>query len=135
MTEPFVIARLRTEKVGPVFDANFLPTRRVLCRFYTQQVTPLNQKRWSLNRFWTLFDFGFKVVRHEEPQRFIKACNAGFQHAKGDYIVLLNNDTEVTGGWLDELKQAFTRFDKVGAVGSKLLYPDGTLQAAGGIVE
>ena len=80
------------------------------------------------------FVSGIKVVRHEEPQRFIKACNAGFQHAKGDYIVLLNNDTEVTGGWLDELKQAFTRFDKVGAVGSKLLYPDGTLQAAGGIV-
>ena len=64
----------------------------------------------------------------------ICSINAGFQHAKGDYIVLLNNDTEVTGGWLDELKQAFTRFDKVGAVGSKLLYPDGTLQAAGGIV-
>ena len=77
---------------------------------------------------------GIKVVRNKEPQRFIKACNSGASQAKGDYIVLLNNDTEVTNGWLDALIQAFTRFDNVGAVGSTLLYPDGTLQGAGGIV-
>lgn len=77
---------------------------------------------------------GIKVIHNSEPQRFIGACNIGAKNSEGEYIVLLNNDTEVTHGWLDELVQAFERFDNVGAVGSKLLYPDGTLQGAGGIV-
>jgi len=77
---------------------------------------------------------GIKVVRNTEPQRFIEACNAGAKAARGEYIILLNNDTEVTDGWIDELIDGFNRFPSVGAVGSKLLYPDGKLQGAGGIV-
>lgn len=77
---------------------------------------------------------GITVIRNTEPQRFIRACNAGAAAARGEYVVLLNNDTEVTTGWLDALCDAFTRFDTVGLVGSKLLYPDGTLQDAGGII-
>lgn len=74
------------------------------------------------------------VTRNEIAQGFVRACNLGATYAKGDYIVLLNNDTEPTTGWLDELLIAFEHFDKVGMVGSKLLYPDGRLQEAGGIV-
>jgi GT2 family glycosyltransferase len=77
---------------------------------------------------------GIRVIRNAEPLRFIKACNKGVSEARGTYVVLLNNDTEVTLGWLDVLVDAFQRFDGVGAVGSKLLYPDGTLQDAGGII-
>lgn len=77
---------------------------------------------------------GIRVVRNAEPLRFIKACNKGASEARGTYVVLLNNDTEVMLGWLDALVDAFQRFDGVGAVGSKLLYPDGTLQDAGGII-
>ena len=77
---------------------------------------------------------GITVIRNAEPQRFIRACNAGVAKARGDYVVLLNNDTEPTVGWLDALIDAFARFPNVGLVGSKLLYPDGTLQDAGGIV-
>ena len=77
---------------------------------------------------------GLKVVRNTEPQRFIRACNAGVVASHGKYVVLLNNDTEPTTGWLDELHNAFDRFDKVGMAGSKLIYPDGTLQDAGGII-
>ncbi len=77
---------------------------------------------------------GITVVRHETPQRFLRACNAGAARARGDYIALLNNDTEVTVGWLDALIDAFDRFENVGLVGAKLLYPDGRLQEAGGIV-
>jgi glycosyltransferase involved in cell wall biosynthesis len=54
--------------------------------------------------------------------------------ARGEYVVLLNNDTEPTAYWLDEMIHAFETFERVGLVGSKLLYPDGRLQEAGGIV-
>lgn len=77
---------------------------------------------------------GITVLRNETPQRFIKACNAGVAAARGTYVVLLNNDTEPTVGWLDALIDAFKRFDRVGLVGSRLLYPDGRQQEAGGIV-
>lgn len=77
---------------------------------------------------------GITVIRHTNAQRFIRACNAGAERAKGKYFALLNNDIEVTAGWLDELIAAFSRFDNVGLVGSKLLYPNGDLQDAGGIV-
>lgn len=77
---------------------------------------------------------GIRVVRNAEPLRFIKACNKGVSEARGTFVALLNNDTEVTLGWLDALVDVFQRFDGVGAVGSKLLFPDGTLQDAGGII-
>ena len=77
---------------------------------------------------------GITVLHNETAQRFIHACNRGAAEAKGDYIVLLNNDVEVTTGWIDELIAAFDRFDNVGLAGSKLLYPDGALQDAGGII-
>jgi GT2 family glycosyltransferase len=77
---------------------------------------------------------GITVLHNDTAQRFIRSCNRGAEAAKGDYIVLLNNDVEVTAGWLDELIAAFGRFDNVGLAGSRLLYPDGSLQDAGGIV-
>ncbi|MEO1493917.1 MAG: glycosyltransferase [Pseudomonadota bacterium] len=77
---------------------------------------------------------GISVIHNAEPQRFIRACNAGAAQARGTYIVLLNNDVEVTAGWLDELMATFDRFDNVGLAGAKLLYPDGKLQDAGGII-
>lgn len=77
---------------------------------------------------------GIRVIHNEQPLRFIKACNIGVSEAKGTYVVLLNNDTEVTVGWLDALVDGFRRFEHVGAVGAKLLYPDGRLQDAGGII-
>ena len=77
---------------------------------------------------------GITVVRHPCAQRFIRACNAGAERARGRQIALLNNDVEVTTGWLDELLAGFDRFPNAGLVGSRLLYPDGTLQDAGGIV-
>lgn len=77
---------------------------------------------------------GITVLHNEEPQRFIRACNAGVAEARGEYVVLLNNDVEVTRGWIDELLGCFTRFENVGLAGAKLLYPNGKLQDAGGII-
>ncbi|HWY15780.1 MAG TPA: glycosyltransferase [Rhizomicrobium sp.] len=77
---------------------------------------------------------GIKHARHVEAKGFVRACNRGAQAAEGDYIVFLNNDTEPTSRWLDELLYAFESFDGVGLAGAKLLYPNGVLQEAGGIV-
>ncbi len=74
-----------------------------------------------------------RILRH--PGRFNYAAinNAAVAEARGDIIVLLNNDVEVMEpGWLRELVSHAVRPD-VGAVGAKLLYGDGTLQH-GGIV-
>ena len=46
------------------------------------------------------------------------------------YLVFLNNDTQVTKGWLFELLRTFELDAKIGLVGSKLIYPDGRLQEA-----
>jgi O-antigen biosynthesis protein len=77
---------------------------------------------------------GITVVRNATSQQFIRACNAGVAKARGRYIVLLNNDTEPTKGWLDALLDAFDRFPNVGLAGAKLLFPDGRLQDAGGVI-
>ncbi|WP_185020683.1 glycosyltransferase [Histidinibacterium lentulum] len=77
---------------------------------------------------------GITIIRHDTPQRFIRACNSGAARARGSFIVLLNNDVEVTSGWLDEMVAAFERFPGAGLVGARLIYPDGRLQDGGGLV-
>lgn len=73
---------------------------------------------------------------HKNPQNlgFIGACNAGAAQARGRYLFFLNNDTAVQPNWLEPLLSTYSEFDQVGLVGSKLIYPDGRLQEAGGIV-
>lgn len=75
-----------------------------------------------------------KSARASVNKGFIHSCNDGAALARGDYLVMLNNDTRVVKGWLDEMIGTFDLFPNAGLVGSKLLYPDGSLQEAGGIV-
>ncbi|MDC8744850.1 glycosyltransferase [Xanthomonas campestris] len=65
---------------------------------------------------------------------FIAACNDGIGLARGDYVVLLNNDTVPQPGWLDQLIGTFTAHPSAGLVGAQLVYPDGRLQESGGVV-
>jgi GT2 family glycosyltransferase/glycosyltransferase involved in cell wall biosynthesis len=78
--------------------------------------------------------FGLRVVCNETNQGFIRSCNAGAGAARGEYLCFLNNDTQVCDGWLDELIRTFDDFPDVGLAGSRLVYPNGKLQEAGGII-
>ncbi len=80
--------------------------------------------------------FGRKVLylRSNVNLGFVKGNNFASERAKGEYLVFLNNDTEVKSEWLNSLYNTFVFHPDAGAVGSKLLYPDGTLQEAGGVI-
>ncbi|MCD6011428.1 MAG: putative glycosyltransferase [Flavipsychrobacter sp.] len=73
------------------------------------------------------------IIKNETNLGFIRNCNNAASKAKGDYLLFLNNDTQVQKGWLEELLNIFRKYGKVGIAGSKLVYPDGSLQEAGGI--
>lgn len=77
-----------------------------------------------------------RVVTYENNGTFNYSAlnNFGVTHAKGEYLLLLNNDTEViTPDWIEELLGHCQRAD-VGIVGAKLYYPDDTIQHAGVII-
>jgi GT2 family glycosyltransferase len=74
-----------------------------------------------------------KIIKNDENQGFIASCNRGAKSSRGKYILFLNNDTILTDNWLELLVEAIKE-DKAGAVGAKLIYPDGKLQEAGGII-
>ena len=73
-------------------------------------------------------------VRSENNIGFLKNCNHASNFAKGDYILFLNNDTKVNPNWLQPMVSLVQNDKTIGMVGSKLIYPDGRLQEAGGII-
>ena len=73
-------------------------------------------------------------LRNDDALGFVRSSNKGARAARGEYVVMLNNDTEPGPGWIDELIAVFRTFPNVGMAGAKLVYPDGRLQEAGGLV-
>lgn len=74
------------------------------------------------------------VLRYQGVFNYSAINNYGVGFAKGEYLLLLNNDIEVlTPSWIEELLM-FAQRNDVGCVGAKLLYPDNTIQHAGVIV-
>lgn len=72
-----------------------------------------------------------RTVRNDRPFNFAEACNLGRDNARGEVLIFLNDDCEVVSDeWLARMVM-FTSLDGVGAVGARLLYPDGRLQHGG----
>lgn len=77
---------------------------------------------------------GLVICRNNMNQGFLRNCNNAAKSARGSYVMFLNNDTQVTEGWLSSLVNLIESDPTIGMVGSKLVYPDGRLQEAGGII-
>ncbi len=77
---------------------------------------------------------GVRYHRRITNGGFIAACNDGAALARGDYLVFLNNDTVPQPGWLDALLATFGEHPGTGLAAAQLIYPDGRLQEAGGLV-
>ena len=77
---------------------------------------------------------GLRLLRNEHNVGFVGSCNAGASAARGEFLLFLNNDTQVIPNWLDGLLGCFADRADCGIAGSRLVYPDGRLQEAGGLV-
>ncbi len=77
------------------------------------------------------YGHGVRVIERRENGGFAAACNDGAAAAGEETLVLLNNDTLPLPGWLDALVDHAEAHPMAAVVGSKLLYPDGTVQHAG----
>ncbi|CEG14016.1 hypothetical protein MSIBF_A90005 [groundwater metagenome] len=76
-----------------------------------------------------------KLVKNNENLGFSKGNNIGVSNSVGEYILILNNDTEIFDkGWLHKAVEIFESDKKIGVVGCKLIWPDGKFQCAGGHV-
>jgi GT2 family glycosyltransferase len=74
---------------------------------------------------------GIRVIDCPGPFNFSRLCNEGAKRARGDFLLLLNNDVEaLSGDWLGQMLLVADQPD-IGIVGATLLYPDRTIQHAG----
>jgi GT2 family glycosyltransferase len=73
-------------------------------------------------------------LHHPKPFNYSEINNFGRRHARGEFLLLLNNDTEVMStGWVEAMLEHAQR-PEVGIVGTKLLYPDKTIQHGGVVI-
>jgi len=80
------------------------------------------------------FIHGITVARNEKNLGFLRNCNHAASIAKGKYLFFLNNDTQVMPNWLKPLVDLMDKDKTIGMAGSKLIFSDGLLQEAGGII-
>jgi O-antigen biosynthesis protein len=74
-------------------------------------------------------------IRQSKNVGFLQNCNAAFQEIKANYVLLLNNDAQITPGSVESMARVLDSDLGVAAVGPKILYPNGRLQEAGCTVQ
>lgn len=92
-----------------------------------------NAETASLLSNWSDSDPRIRLIRNNENLKFSFGNNVGFSISRGDKVVFLNSNTEVTSEWLSNLIAPFDDPD-IRGVQPKLLYPDGTIQSLGLII-
>jgi GT2 family glycosyltransferase len=130
-------ARLECSIIIPVFDRVEL-TRQCLTHLARvtrgvrhEVIVVDNGSRDGTDEFLASLDGSVRVIQNQENEGFAKACNQGARAATGRYLVFLNNDTIPLAGWLEAMVGEVRAHPRVGGVGSKLLYPNDTIQHAG----
>ena len=83
---------------------------------------------------WAKREPRLNYLRNPVNRGFVDSCNNGAAQASGDVLVFLNNDLALLPGWLEPLLRVLQEHPEAGGVGGKLIYPDGTIQEAGGVV-
>ena len=77
---------------------------------------------------------GAKVILNDQNLHYLLACNQATKIAQGNYLLFLNNDTQILGDSISSAFNTIKSSEDIGAVGGKLILPDGTLQEAGSII-
>lgn len=132
--------KIRTSIIIPVYNqANytFQCLRSLISEIdlnFCEIIVVNNASQDETSRLLSYFDGLVTVIDNRENRGFGDACNQGAAVARGEYLVFLNNDTIIQPGWLTHLVDTAEADLSVGAVGSMLIYPDGILQEAGGII-
>jgi GT2 family glycosyltransferase len=116
------VCLLAVEKSIP---ADQLPYEVIVVDNGSTDETPHILNSWSTARG------NARVISMGQNFGFARACNAGARLARGKYIVLLNNDTLPTPGWLQHMVRLAEGGSQIGIVGSKLLFPNGRIQHIG----
>lgn len=157
--EPEVLTVKKDENGNTIFDKIVLP--KTDCPQVSVVIPVYNQFEYTYNCIRSLIEnvknVSYEVVvaddcSTDETERideiienvivsktaqnlgFLRNCNQACSIANGEFIVLLNNDTQVQESWLESMLELFEKNKDAGIVGSKLIYPDGLLQEAGGII-
>jgi len=136
----FGIKTSQTPKVSiviPVYDGIWITSRCLRALQRNQDVVPFeiivvdDASTDKTNDFLQHLR-GVRVIRNTDNLGYLKSTNLGASHARGEFIALLNNDTEPISGWLDELVNLMESDPSIAISGSTLIFGDGRLQESGG---
>lgn len=149
-TKPKVISTI--EKKELIFNTSSNPIVSIIIPFYNEENYTWNCLNYLYKNLSTKYPYeiiliddnspeensldtikGISIIKNDTNLGFLRNVNKGIELSKGEYIYLLNNDTEVQAHFLDELFYVFENFKNVGAVGSMLTNSDGSLQEAGSV--
>jgi O-antigen biosynthesis protein len=95
------------------------------------EIIVLDRKQMSADMEKRFLKLGVKRVSYNEPFNWSRVNNLGVKHTDAEQLLFLNDDTEIlTCDWLESMLEHSQRME-IGAVGAKLLFPDGKVQHAG----
>lgn len=77
---------------------------------------------------------GAQIIENKTNLHYLRACNQALKQARGEFVLLLNNDAQLVPGSIRAALKTLNASDDVGAVGGRIILPDGTLQEAGSII-